>query len=38
MMLDDCIMRGRYRNNKIDKIEIKGDGIKCENLRSNNKL
>ena len=35
---DDCIMRGRYRNNQIEKIEIKGDGIKCRNLRSNNKL
>ena len=35
---DDCVMRGRYKYNKIDKIEIEGDGPKCRNLRENNKL
>ena len=35
---DDCEMRGRYKHNKLEKIEIKGDGYKCRNLRSNNKL
>ena len=35
---DDCVMRGRYKHNKLEKIEIKGDGYKCRNLRSNNKL
>lgn len=35
---DDCIMRGRYRSNEINKISIEGDGPKCKNLRSNNKL
>lgn len=35
---DDCEMRGRYKYNKLEKIEIKGDGYKCRNLRSNNKL
>ena len=35
---DDCIMRGRYQSNKLDKISIEGDGPKCKYLRSNNKL
>ena len=35
---DDCNMIGRYKGGKIEKISIEGDGEKCENLRSNNKL
>ena len=35
---DDCNMIGRYKGGKLEKISIEGNGEKCEDLRSNNKL
>lgn len=34
---DDCVMKGRFKDDKIEKISIKGDGEKCNKLRNNNK-
>ena len=35
---DDCNIKGRYKESKMDKISIMGDGPKCKDLRINNKL
>ena len=35
---DDCNIKGRFKNDTVEKISIQGDGMKCSKLRSNNKL